>query len=243
MGKNLGFGELKLVRTGDGSESLFVPSLNEHYHSSFGAIQESRYIFIERGFDHLVETNGFRGCPVLQVLEVGFGTGLNALLTQTAAERRGIRVHYTAIEPFPLEAATWQQLNYPRIMGSADYSSLFAKLHQAGWNRPEEISEHFILEKIKTGLQEFIPGNGRYHLVYFDAFGPDVQPELWTAELFGRLHEGLAPGGILVTYSVKGTVVRALKKAGFAVEKLAGPPGKRHILRALKAGQGMSSTV
>jgi tRNA U34 5-methylaminomethyl-2-thiouridine-forming methyltransferase MnmC len=215
---------------------LFHKGLNQHYHSTFGAVQESRHIFIETGLLHAMEkfhpgTGGEATC--LNILEAGFGTGLNALLTQAEAEKHGIRVHYAAIEAFPLDESCWQMLNLPHLIDSDDYSQLFARLHLAPWDHPEEIAPRFTLHKIHGTLETFLPAEGFYDLVYFDAFGPDAQPELWTEQVFRNLAGGLTSGGILVTYSVKGTVVRALQSAGFTTEKLAGPPGKRHILRAV----------
>lgn len=216
---------------------MFHKGLNQHYHSTFGAVQESQHIFIESGFLHLINNlHPFfkTGTECLKIFEVGFGTGLNALLTQFEAEKHGIRVNYSTIEAFPLEASSWQALNYPHLFGSVDYSHVFAKLHLANWNEPDEISPHFTLHKIHGALEAFVPATGTFNLVFFDAFGPDAQPELWKEEIFQNLHQGLAPGGILVTYSVKGTVVRAMHSAGFSIEKLPGPPGKRHILRACR---------
>ena len=228
---------LQIIRTADGSDTLFRPDLNQHYHSTYGAVQESQHIFIENGFLYAIEYfhPGFRDkIAELRILEVGFGTGLNALLTQTEAEKHGLKVYYTAIEAFPLEENYWRALNYPCLSGSVDYSKFFAKLHLATWNKEVEISPHFILKKIYGNLEGYAPGPGLFDLIYFDAFGPDAQPELWTEQVFRYLWNGLSPGGILVTYSVKGTVVRALHSSGFIIEKLPGPPGKRHVLRAVR---------
>jgi len=218
---------------------LFNEDLNQHYHSTFGAIQESKHIFIETGFMHAMEKIAPRivsGSPVMKILEIGFGTGLNALMTIAAAEKHGIRVHYTAIEAFPLEIQCWGALNYPRLLRSRHNTKHFAKLHHAPWDETVEISTNFTLQKIQCTAENYIPAAGVFDLVYFDAFGPDAQPELWTRQIFLNLGNGLLTGGSLVTYSVKGTVVRALREAGFQVEKLPGPPGKRHILRAVKIG-------
>jgi tRNA U34 5-methylaminomethyl-2-thiouridine-forming methyltransferase MnmC len=212
--------------------------LNQHYHSTFGAVQESQHIFIASGFLHAVaklNPNPENGTKCLNILEAGFGTGLNALMTQIEAEKHGIRVNYTAIEAYPLEEISWRALNYPHLFCSVDYSKVFARLHLANWNEPEEISRHFTIHKLHCSLETFVPAPGSFNLVFFDAFGPDAQPELWTAEIFQDMRGGLTPGGILVTYSVKGTVVRALRSAGFSTEKLPGPPGKRHILRACRS--------
>ncbi len=178
---------MKIVQTADGSDTLFVPELNEHYHSTFGAIHESRYIFIEHAFKAIEPDKH----PVF-IFEVGFGTGLNALLTDLTAKALRREVHYTAIEKYPLEKEVWGQLNYPQL---------------------EE----------------------NFHIIYFDAFGPDVQPDLWSEEIFQNMNRLLETGGIFITYSCKGEVKRNLKAAGFESEKLPGPPGKREILRARKS--------
>jgi tRNA U34 5-methylaminomethyl-2-thiouridine-forming methyltransferase MnmC len=211
--------------------------LNQHYHSTFGAVQESQHIFIETGFRHFLE-NIYHGHDSaregLNILEVGFGTGLNALLTQAEAEKNGIMVNYAAIESLPLDESCWRLLNYPQLFDSPEHAHVFGKMHIAPWNKPVKISPFFSLYKIHGDLGAYIPETGEFDLIYFDAFGPDAQPELWTHQVFRNLCSGLAPGGILVTYSVKGAVVRALRSSGFSVEKLPGPPGKRHILRAVK---------
>jgi tRNA U34 5-methylaminomethyl-2-thiouridine-forming methyltransferase MnmC len=227
-------GSVSFVTTGDGSDTLFVKDLNEHYHSTFGAIQESRFIFIETGLAAVFRNPPAGKQSAFHILEAGFGTGLNALLSQIEAERRQTTIDYTAIEAFPLGSETWERLNYPRMTGAAGSSEVFVKIHRAGWNAREKITGHFFLEKMQTSLEQYIPEPECFDLVFFDAFGPEVQPHLWTREIFGHLFQGLRRGGMLVTYSVKGIVVRAMKEAGFDVEKLPGPPGKRHILRALK---------
>ncbi len=200
-------------------------------------MQESQHIFIQNGLLRTIEkfhSGKGNGAEFLNILEIGFGTGLNALLTHAEAEKHEINVCYTAIEPFPLEESYWRALNYPHLFGSVGYSHLFAKLHLANWNEPVEISPYFTLHKIHSTLEAYFPATDLFDLIYFDAFGPDAQPELWTNQIFHNLYIGLSPGGILVTYSVKGTVVRALRLSGFHTEKLPGPPGKRHILRAIK---------
>ena len=238
---------------------MFREDLNQHYHSTFGAIQESRHIFIGAGLKFALASGINSPAPEcftghnplasasirhsldplfsqspIKILEIGFGSGLNALMTLNETEKQGINLHYTAVEAFPLDERCWKMLNYAKLLESIDHPQIFAKLHHAAWNVAEEISPHFILQKIHTKLEEFIPDQGAFNLIYFDAFGPDAQPELWTEKIFRNLWHGMSPGGILVTYSVKGTVVRALRSAGFITEKLPGPPGKRHILRAVK---------
>ncbi len=242
---------VRTVVTGDGSHSLFVPELNEHYHSTFGAIQESEFIFINAGLKFMTSPpdplslkargsspSPLRGWPGsgnhLGILEIGFGTGLNALLTQIDAEESEIPILYSSMKAYPLARGNWTHLNYPEQTGKPGMTEIFSSIHKAVWNEPIQISPHFTLHKIHGKLQEFDPGTDIFDLVYFDAFGPDAQPELWTAEIFAVIFQSLKSGGILVTYSVKGSVVRALRSAGFATEKLPGPPGKRHILRAVK---------
>ena len=227
----------QIIKTDDGSDTLFCKDLNQHYHSTFGAVSESMHIFINAGFFHFLETARAMKTeePVqIRILEVGFGTGLNALLTLQAAENHGINVHYTGIEAFPLEESCWRSLNYPSLAVSSDFKHIFSKIHLADWNKPEIISRNFTLQKIHNKLEEFFPMEGAFDLIYFDAFSPDAQPELWTGQIFSNLSRSLSPGGMLVTYSVKGTVVRALRSCGFLTEKLPGPPGKRHILRAVR---------
>jgi tRNA U34 5-methylaminomethyl-2-thiouridine-forming methyltransferase MnmC len=221
--------ELRLISTKDGSHTLLVPELNETYHSTHGAIHESRHVFIEAGFLHISP-----GIDVTYVLEIGFGTGLNALLTQIEAETMGKSVLYTAIEAYPLDRETWSRLNYPRMLCSIDYTDVFKKINLAGWGKTKQISRFFNLHKIHRKLEDYSPPSESFDLVYFDAFSPTVQPELWTLEIFRKLYNAMKAGGILTTYSVKGDVTRALRAAGFMVEKIPGPPGKRQITRALK---------
>jgi tRNA U34 5-methylaminomethyl-2-thiouridine-forming methyltransferase MnmC len=217
---------LHSVITGDGSSTLFVPELNEHYHSTHGAIAESTHIFISEGFDRI---NKFPA----HIFEMGFGTGLNAFLTLLEAEKKGKEVHYTTIEKFPLEANTYRNLNYPVLIDPLK-SEIFSALHEAPWNTKTRISNHFVIYKIPGDLQYLKFKDSGFDLVYFDAFGPDVQPELWTEEIFKKLCTAMTKSSSLVTYSVKGTVKRALKVSGFTIEKLPGPIGKREILRATK---------
>lgn len=223
--------KLEIINTRDGSDTIYNSDLGESYHSTFGAIQESSFIFIGQGLIPVVKT--FDEGP-LQILEIGFGTGLNALLTQIEAERTGRKIIYTSIEAFPLPEEIWQRLNYPRQLCSIDYTAQFHNLHQASWDQPEEISPHFTLHKLVVKLEDYAPPDDVFHGVFFDAFSPAAQPELWNELFFRKIHTAMKPDGFFVTYSVKGTVVRALKSVGFTIEKLAGPPGKRHILRAKK---------
>lgn len=215
--------------TSDGSHTLFVPELNEHYHSTHGALQESQLVFIENGLHHLP------GClKEINLLEVGFGTGLNALLTVLEAKKLKRKINYVAVEPEPVAQEVTVQMNFASVIGGTEAEGYYRKLHEAAWGNPAFMSDYFIISKIKATLEEISLRDGQFHLVYFDAFGPEVQPELWTEQVFTQLYSCLKPEGILVTYSCKGTVKRALKAAGFTIEKLPGPAGKREVLRAMK---------
>lgn len=221
--------EIILQITADGSHTLFVPGLNEHYHSTHGALQESELVFIENGLHYIPAC-----IKEINLLEVGFGTGLNALLTVLDAKKQRRKINYVAIEPEPVAEEIIEKLNYAEIIDSTEASGYFKKLHKAGWMYPEFLSDYFIISKIQSQLQDVILRDEQFHLVFFDAFGPDVQPELWTEQVFAQLYKCMKPDGILVTYSCKGIVKRALKAAGFKIEKLPGPAGKREVLRATK---------
>lgn len=217
--------KLDLQQTEDGSITIYLPELDEHYHSVHGAIQESLFIFIGNGLK-LYET-----AKHVTIFEIGFGTGLNALLTLDFAMRNNLSVDYHAIERYPLPESIYSQLNYTDAIHGLD--SEFRLMHTAEWNRPAKICDHFTLTKINGDLTQYI-FSGKYDLVYQDAFAPDKQPELWSEEIFKRLFNALAPNGTLVTYSAKGQVRRNMQNAGFTTERLPGPPGKREILRAKK---------
>ncbi len=223
--------EIILQITADGSHTLFVPGLNEHYHSTHGALQESELVFIENGLHHIPAC-----IKEINLLEVGFGTGLNALLTVLEAKKQRRKINYVAIEPEPVAEEIIEKLNYAEIIGSTEAAGYFKKIREAGWRYPEFLSDYFIISKIQSQLQDVTLRDEQFHLVFFDAFGPDVQPELWTEQVFAQLYKCLKPDGILVTYSCKGIVKRALKAAGFTIEKLPGPAGKREVLRAMKIG-------
>ena len=219
---------LQPVLTEDGSTTLFIPELNEHYHSIHGAVQESMHIFIREGYAQI------RNFPA-RIFEAGFGTGLNAFLTFLVSEKEGRAIHYSTIEKFPLEDHLVRLLNYPEKTDPAK-EKIFHAIHAAPWNEDIRISEHFTLHKMKGDLREVQLPHKSFDLVYFDAFGPAVQPELWTEEIFRMLCKSMKEGACLVTYSVKGSVTRALKAAGFSLEKLPGPPGKREMTKATKKG-------
>ncbi len=237
-----------IERTDDGSATLFVPELNEHYHSTKGARTESQHIFINMGLKASSATSP-------RVLEIGFGTGLNAWLTLKEAERSGRNIHYTGLELYPLAWQTVEQLGYissdeqltiyrkqsatgepstPNEEEQQPAIELFKQLHTSPWEKDVQLTPHFTLRKIETDVNQWITEK-RFDTIYFDAFAPEKQPEMWSQELFNRLYVLLDKGGILTTYCAKGIVRRMLQTTGFTVERLPGPPGgKREILRARK---------
>lgn len=219
-------GERELQITADGSHTLFIPSIDEHYHSVNGAVQESRHVFIEAGM-HRVEKDTFR------VMEIGFGTGLNAFLTLLEASRLNKQVEYHSVELYPLQTALVLTLNYPEVI-CAEKASLFYALHQAQWNIAVPVTPFFTLHKIE-GDSNVISLPENIDLIYFDAFAPDKQPGMWNQEIFNKLYAHTAAGGVLTTYCAKGMVRRMMQEAGYSVERIPGPPGKREMLRATKA--------
>ena len=211
--------------TADGSHTLFVPGMNEHYHSHFGALTESRHIFINAGLASLKGDSA-------AVIEAGFGTGLNALLTAIYAEEHKIKVSYTSLEKYPLDPSIIRQLNYGSLTG-VHGNNLFGAIHAAPWGEVSQVTEWFTLHKIMTDLTAEGP-EGLYDIVYFDAFGPDKQPEMWSEEVMQRIAAVTHTGSVFVTYSAKGTLKRTLRSLGFEVNLLPGPPGKRVITRAVR---------
>ena len=218
--------ERSFIETEDGSTSLYVPALNEHYHSVHGAVQESRHIFIQAGIE-------FYGQENISVVEAGFGTGLNAYLSLIHAETRYCSIRYTTLEKYPLSEDEMKALNYPSLL-PFDRPELFNRLHTSPWEEEIALTPRFTFLKRRTDIREW-QSDTQADIVFFDAFNPEVQPHLWTTEVFRRFHESLKPGGILVTYCVKGIVKQALRDAGFSLKRLPGPPGKREMLRATKA--------
>lgn len=211
--------------TDDGSSSLRVRVLNETYHSSHGAVQESRHVFINSGLLKALSTK-----TDIKVFEVGFGTGLNAILTLKGIPK-SVKVEYTTIELYPLDESILGDLNYPEKLGVS--KETFLKLHHTPWNQVNIISPNFSILKINESLLNF-ETNTNYDLIYFDAFGPDKQPEMWSIEILRKCYEMLNDNGVFVTYSAKGQLKRDLKALGFQVESLPGPPGKYQMTRATK---------
>ena len=220
----------KIILTEDGSSSLFVEDLNEHYHSIHGAVQESLHIFIRAG----LQSEIVRNLQTINILEIGFGTGLNALLTYFSALETYNKIRYTTIEPYPLTLEEIQLLNYPDFIENLSASSIFQQIHENSWEQMNEFAQHFSLCKHKQSALEVPYPTLSFDLVYFDAFAPNVQPELWSEDLFAKIYQSMKPKSVLVTYSTRGSVKTALKNIGFQLEKLPGPKGKREILRAKK---------
>ncbi len=215
------------ILTADGSSSLFVPELDEHYHSVHGAIQESQHVFIEAGLRHLFSFHP----PELRILEVGLGTGLNALLTYKETLRAKLPVTYHALEKYPLDAELALTLNYGRMLEETEGYRL---IHETEWEVEQALHPFFSFTKMESALQRKNLLPGYYDLIYFDAFGPRVQPEMWEESVLSKMAEALKPGGIWVSYCAKGEVKRRLKRVGLELEMLPGPPGKREMTRAQK---------
>lgn len=218
----------EIIITADGSKTIYIPEWDEHYHSSHGALQEAQHVFIGNGLNKMT-------AEYLTILEMGFGTGLNALLTYFSSEKRQQYVHYIGIEAFPPSEEEIAAMDYASFSPDPEALDVYNELHNAPWNNALSISEHFVIEKQKCSLEDARVETGTVDLIYYDAFAPKVQPELWTAEIFQMLYDWMAPGGILVTYCAQGQVKRNMKAAGFRIEPLPGPPGKREMTRAVKS--------
>lgn len=218
--------EKELQLTADGSHTLYIPEMDEHYHSVNGALQESTHIFIEAGLRTLEKER-------IRIVEIGFGTGLNAFLTLKDCElSQNRRIDYHTVELYPLSPDTVRSLNYGKLVWP-EREDLFLALHEAEWNRAVPISERFMLHKIEgDGNTCELPD--AIDLIYFDAFAPEKQPDMWNPEIYNRLYNHTAPGGVIVTYCAKGEVRRGMQAAGYEMSRLSGPPGKRHILRGVK---------
>jgi tRNA U34 5-methylaminomethyl-2-thiouridine-forming methyltransferase MnmC len=226
-----------LITTRDQSHSLFIPELNEHYHSIHGALTEARHVFIKNGLDAYHLEHGFNE---YRVLELGFGTGLNALLAMGWAEEHKTRITYTTLEKYPLPIELVSELNYASMMEgnlSGDWKHWFNQIHQADWNKSESINPWFVLEKYKLDALEFTKLKqcvAAVDVIFFDAFAPNKQSELWDIAVFKTFYELCKPGSFLVTYCAQGQLRRNLKEAGFVSIRLEGPPGKREMTRGLR---------
>ncbi|MCB0447021.1 MAG: tRNA (5-methylaminomethyl-2-thiouridine)(34)-methyltransferase MnmD [Gelidibacter sp.] len=221
----------KIITTADGSKTIHIEEWNEHYHSIHGAIQEANHVFIKHGLLFFVEQNPFQ--KDLSILEIGFGTGLNAFLTLLEAEKLNNCIDYVGVEAYPVKPDEIAALNYVEQLSVEAKAHQFELMHQSTWETKHQIGPLFLLTKQQKFFGD-IKQKNTFNLIYFDAFGARVQPELWTEDIFKIMFEALKPKGILVTYSAKGSVRRAMLAVGFSVTKLPGPPGKREMLRAMK---------
>lgn len=224
--------ELRLIKTDDGSASLFVPELNETYHSTHGALSESRHVFIDKGLAHWQHLHP--QAEEVCILEVGFGTGLNALLSYQYAKQQRMKIRYISLEPYPVPMQVAQELKYGDMLQEEGMQDAFLQLHAAAWNEEVSIAHNFKLEKRKTTLEEFPPAPTLADVVFFDAFAPSKQPELWSLPLLQVVEEAMRAGAVFTTYCAKGQLKRDLKTVGLTVETLPGAPGKKEMVRAVK---------
>ncbi|MGY5849814.1 tRNA (5-methylaminomethyl-2-thiouridine)(34)-methyltransferase MnmD [Salegentibacter sp. F14] len=223
--------ERKIIKTADGSVTIHLPDWDEQYHSKHGAVQEAQHVFIKMGLYEFLKQNK---ASELSILEIGLGTGLNAFITFLEARKFSTQIAYTAVEAYPVTQKEIAGLNFVEKLSAESQQWAFEKIHDVPWEQWAEINDNFKLKKLQRKFDE-ITSKNEFEIIYFDAFGARVQPELWTQEIFEIMHASLKKKGILVTYSAKGSVRRALQNVGFIVERLPGPPGKREMLRATKS--------
>ena len=216
----------RIIETGDGSKTIQIDDWQEQYHSKHGAVQEAYHVFIKKGLDYL-------NSSTVNILEIGFGTGLNALITLIESQKRNLTILYTGIEKFPVTQNELEVLDYVSNLDAKKIEGAYQKMHEEKWDEEIRLAEKFTLIKQQKDFKD-IKEDNLFNLIYFDAFGPRVQPELWTADIFRIMFDALKSEGVLVTYSAKGSVRRAMQQVGFFVERLEGPPGKREMLRATK---------
>lgn len=216
----------EILITADGSTTIRIPDWDENYHSSHGAIQEAKHVFMANGLDL------FKNQTEISILEIGFGTGLNAFITFLETQNKE-KVNYVGVEAYPIAQEEVMQMNYPSELKAISFTSIFEKLHCCDWEQEETIATHFKFTKRQQLFQD-IEDKNQYNLIYFDAFGFPLQPELWSELIFKKMFDALLPNGVLVTYACRTTIKNAMITAGFAIEKLPGAPGKREMLRATK---------
>lgn len=214
------------IETADGSKSLYVHEMGETYHSKFGALQEANFVFIKNGLDLYKNQS-------VSILEIGLGTGLNAFVTLCKAPELNLKIKYTGVEAYPLTSDEFSQLNYPEIANRIDLKADFDQLNIADWEKEVRINDFFTLTKKKMFFNE-IDFEDSFDLIYFDAFGYQYQPELWSVEIFEKMYKALKKDGVLVTYACRSVIKNNMKTVGFITEKLPGPPGKREMLRCKK---------
>ncbi|WP_395077397.1 tRNA (5-methylaminomethyl-2-thiouridine)(34)-methyltransferase MnmD [Flavobacterium sp.] len=216
----------EIITTLDGSTTIHLPDWNESYHSKHGAIQEAYHVFIKNGLSLFEDKS-------ISVLEIGFGTGLNAFITFLEANKNKLFINYTAIEAYPVSIEEALMMNYLKELDSQSFENIFEQMHSSNWNEKLALNEHFNFTKQKLFFQD-IDNQNEFDLIYFDAFGYRVQPELWSTAIFQKMYNALKYKGILVTYAARGVVKRSMQEVGFSVKKMAGPPGKREMMVAFK---------
>ena len=216
----------EIIITDDGSTTIRIPDWDENYHSTHGAIQEAKHVFIKNGLDI------FKNQDSISILEIGFGTGLNAFITFLETVNKE-KVNYVGVEAYPISTEEIAQMNYVTELQATQYQAVFDKMHSCDWESQQNITDNFILTKRKQFFQD-IADKEQYDLIYFDAFGFPLQPELWSEAIFKKMYEALLPKGTLVTYACRSSIKNAMLSVGFSIEKLPGAPGKREMLRATK---------
>ena len=224
--------EIIIIETRDGSSSLFIPEMNETYHSTHGAITESEYVFLKMGLEYVKQSTPDK--KFIKILEIGFGTGLNAWLTAIKAQETNFKVEFTTLEKFPLAPEIVSKLNYVDQKQELNSKNLFNKIHEANWEQSVTVSDHFKIMKLEADVIDFQKEEGSFDLIFFDAFAPSKQAEMWSSKILGNMHKLLTAGGVFVTYCAQGQFKRDLKSAGFTVEVLEGPPGKKEMTRGIK---------
>ena len=222
---------VEIIQTRDGSSSLYLPDMDETYHSTHGAVTEALYVFLDKGLKCYRQLHPDHN--VIKILEVGFGTGLNAWLTAIAALEDEVSIQYTTLEKFPIDRATIDQLNYTQDRSVRD-SGLFGAIHEADWNGQVDIHERFSVQKIYVDVFDFVSQQESFNIIFFDAFAPSKQPEMWSPEVLTKMYQCLTNGGVLTTYCAQGQFKRDLKAVGFDTESLPGPPGKKEMTRGIK---------
>ena len=216
----------EIIITNDGSTTIRIPDWNENYHSTHGAIQEAKHVFIKNGLEL------FQNQDSVSILEIGFGTGLNAFITFLESLNKK-KVNYVGVEAYPVSEDEVKQMNYVSELEATQYQTIFDKMHSCNWESQQNITDNFILNKRKQFFQD-IEDKDQFDLIYFDAFGFPLQPELWSDVIFKKMYEALLPKGVLVTYACRSSIKNAMLSVGFSIEKLSGAPGKREMLRATK---------
>lgn len=219
---------MRIVETQDGSHTVISPVADVGYHSRYGAVQESRHVFIEAGLNYKSV-----GSANVRVLEIGFGTALNAFMTFLEAEKRQLPIDYTGVDNLPLEREIYSSLNYTDSLQANSFSNVYLRMHETAWGESIHLSDYFSFTKLLADFEE-VSLTGQYEVIYYDAFAPDYAPSHWEVPILLKMYDALQHTGVLVTYCAKGSFKRNLKAAGFMVESLKGPPGKREMVRAIK---------